>query len=301
MKVLINTEALPDSQWHWDPAAPVSGTSKFYVRVAEGLAAKGHQVTVVFDGKIGRYRGVNYYGRHPVFSDVFDADVQLDCNIIAERRAARRVHWTSLYKSRDFLTASYDHVFLLSRFHASTIIRGDRLPANVSLLPLGSDVPFVAPGSESFRNRERTCFYSSSPDRGGTLLQQCWPEIEAATGYRLVTSPYDSDSDVAEVYRSSRFWLHPAHGVELFCVSAIEAQSAGCIPIVVPHMALAETVRYGVKTDLFRFQQTVIDTLKAAEDWGWVETMMASRRDALAADPIATWAEIVDLVEARLQ
>lgn len=63
---------------------------------------------------------------------------------------------------------------------------------------------------------------------------------------------------MCDLYKESEFWLHPGQGVELFCISAVKAQTAGCIPVVVPTMALAETVKFGVKTTLADYKEDLI-------------------------------------------
>jgi hypothetical protein len=64
-----------------------------------------------------------------------------------------------------------------------------------------------------------------------------------------------------EHYKSSEFWLHPCQGIELFCVSAVKAQVAGCIPVVVPNMALETTVKYGIKTTLENYTKDIINAI----------------------------------------
>jgi glycosyltransferase involved in cell wall biosynthesis len=71
-----------------------------------------------------------------------------------------------------------------------------------------------------------------------------------------------SEDGMTDLYARSRFWLHPGQRVELFCISALKAQQSGCIPIVVPNMALAETVKTGIKTDLDHYFEELEKVLK---------------------------------------
>jgi hypothetical protein len=134
------------------------------------------------------------------------------------------------------------------------------------------------------------------------MLQSFWAEVERETGYELAYSAYggsQAESDVAALLSSSRFWLHPATGVELYCLSGIEAQALGCIPFYVPHMALPETVRYGIKTDLNRFKTDLIRTLKEVDAETFAEWEDA-RTYALLERPIPTWADVAEHISELL-
>lgn len=61
-----------------------------------------------------------------------------------------------------------------------------------------------------------------------------------ATG-RLPRAEYVRELAEAEI------WVHPGEGIELCCVAALEAQAARCVPVVVPSMALSETVQVGLR------------------------------------------------------
>lgn len=300
MRILINTEPLPPpshegQSWYWDPKKPITGTVKFYVRVAEELTKLGHKVFVTYDGPSLDHNGVLYASKEA--GNPSDLDVVLDCNTITEAIGdERRLHWTSLFRDKRFLTqGSYHTIFMQSDYLASTILGGASDPRFVKL-PLGCDSLFVPFGSEGFSERLKQVCYTSSPDRGGNTLLQIWPQIMAATGYQLKLSGYSDANNIEELYLNSRFWIHPALGVELHCLSGLEAQQAGCIPIYVPHMALAETIRYGVKVDLARFQEQVITALRAV-DHAQGEAHYEARKRTLTANPVLSWKEVVSRIE----
>lgn len=295
MNVLIRTENLPDG-FRWDPRRPVTGTTKFYVRVAESLAALGHSVEVIYDGPAMVVRGVSYLARaagHGV------PDLLLDCNYQGSRLGSTRAfQWTSFFDRQDTCVGDgYDRLFLVSDYVWSTLEPAVKAP--VTVVELGCDMPTVA--DPRLADRPRTCCYTSSPDRGGNYLASIWAEVRDATGYDLVLSPYGPGSDesaVQSILDRSRFWLYPALGTDSI-LSTLEAQARGCVPIFVPHMALPVTCRYGIQTDLHRFKETVITVLSTADHRAF-STLTAERAAALAARPIPSWADTTNRILAHV-
>lgn len=285
--IVIHTEPLPDS-YRWDPTNPITGTNKFYVRTAEELARQG-LVSVVYDGPAKHINGVMYIPRG---TDALDRErVVIDCNVDRPRHGARaRFQWTSFYNRPDVCVGEgYDRLFLVSDFVWSTLAPFVKAP--VSVVELGCDFAVVADPKLSARGK--FCCFTSAPDRGLGLLQAIWPEIVKETGYELLSTPYGAGADeghVQAVLDASRFWLHPCTGVELYCISGVEAQARGCVPFYVPHMALPETVRYGIPTDLHRFKNDLITVLATADDTAFTQ-FEGERTRALASHPIPTWAD----------
>lgn len=297
MRITIGTELLPpDPQWAWDPAKPLSGTTKFYVRVAEEFVKIGHDVFVEYAGPLRTLNGVRY-GQDS--GDLFLPDLFLDCNRQrpapeeeADDLSPARVQWTSFFNRPDTCVGEgYDRLFLVSDYVKSTLAPHLKAPATV--LELGTDASLLP--EPNLAARGKVCCYTSSPDRGGKFLDAIWPDVEEATGYRLEKSPYGqdfSDEDMRALYERSRFWVYPCIGTDSI-VSCLEAQAAGCIPFYVPHMGLPETCRYGVTTDLFRFKADLIRTLNEAEARPqWFGIMDDQREDGFMFNPIPTWADV---------
>jgi hypothetical protein len=297
MIIDIHTEILPEG-FRWDPATPVTGTTKFYVRLAEAFDRKGHSVNVVYDGRSKLVRGVTYWGRD---DRAERCDLVLDCNIqrapVGPMGYAKRFQWTSFYNRPDTCVGhGYDRLFLISEYHHSTLLPHVKCP--VSILPLGCDFPVVE--TPNLAKRSKRCAYTSAPDRGANFLIDMWPDVKRETGYDLAVAPYQaavSDEEIRDALLDSRFWLHPALGVELYCLSAVEAQACGCIPFYVPHMALPETCRYGETTDLFKFKEQLIETLKdCEEDPGIFAHFEQWRSNILAVKPIPTWDDVAQMI-----
>lgn len=53
--------------------------------------------------------------------------------------------------------------------------------------------------------------------------------------------------ELAKIRKQCTFWVYPTYFTEINCISAIEAQASGLVPVTVPLAALDETVQSGVK------------------------------------------------------
>lgn len=107
--------------------------------------------------------------------------------------------------------------------------------------------------------------YSSAPDRGLITLLRCWPIIRKfwPNAVLKVFSPgYMSAKDIIRRYgkagvqfygtvdqstlhkymEESQFWLHPTEYKETYCITALEMQMCGVVPITSDLAALNETV-----------------------------------------------------------
>jgi glycosyltransferase involved in cell wall biosynthesis len=149
--------------------------------------------------------------------------------------------------------------------------------------------------------------YSSTPNRGLDIVLKHWPTIKEAlpeaelhvfygwnTFYALekgnpasvkwmkkVQAMMDQDGvvghgrvgqdELAKVMMSSDAWLYPTYFEEINCITALENQAAGCIPLVTNYAALTETVTNDIKKiegDIYNpevqeeWVKLVIDTMK---------------------------------------
>lgn len=308
MIIEIGTEILPnDPKWAWDPKRPLTGTTKFYVRVAEELVKRRHAVRVLYGAPSVVHNGVTYLNREGHGSIPNAVDLVIDCNLQRSPskfnllsgldqtpRYQKHFQWTSFFGRTDTCVGEgYDRLFLVSDYVHSTLQHAVKCP--VTVLELGCEMETVK--EPNLRSRPKLCCYTSSPDRGGTFLQSIWPDVERETGYQLEMSPYGSDfsdSDLRALLDRSRFWLYPAIGTDSI-ISTLEAQARGCVPFYVPHMGLPETCRYGALTDLHRFRDNLIRTLRDADErrlGQWEQW----RAGALNARPIPNWSDVVERI-----
>lgn len=58
-----------------------------------------------------------------------------------------------------------------------------------------------------------------------------------------------SQRELAQAFMRAKVWPHWTQFTETSCISAMEAQAAGCVPVHSGVAALAETCRYGVRVD----------------------------------------------------
>lgn len=141
-------------------------------------------------------------------------------------------------------------------------------------------------------DRELRVVYSSSPDRGGDIVLECWPEIKKAVPdaeliltyprwFEICADTFQAASQhrerlrelvkqegvsrvetglgqkrLAHLMRSSMVWVNPGYYTparqkfnETSCISAMEAQAAGCVAIASNWGAVTETLRYGTLVD----------------------------------------------------
>ena len=64
--------------------------------------------------------------------------------------------------------------------------------------------------------------------------------------YGVVSHGRVGQVELAKAWLSSSMWLYPTSFLETSCISAMEAQAAGSLPITTKLAALSETVKYGV-------------------------------------------------------
>jgi hypothetical protein len=55
--------------------------------------------------------------------------------------------------------------------------------------------------------------------------------------------------ELSEYYEKCGILAYPSHFYEIFCISVVESQSHGCVPVTTNIGALSETVEYGVRVD----------------------------------------------------
>ncbi len=172
-----------------------------------------------------------------------------------------------------------------------TVMMGPHNPQSNDTLALKATIP--------------TFTYSSSPDRGLDKLLDMWPKIVAACGGKAELNVFygfdtwekmvkghkngemrvawfksrlaeseklgvhyhgrQPQRKIAESHMRSWLWLYPTAFKETSCITAMEAQAAGTIPVTTDLAALSETVRFGVKirppNDELRYQKEFFDAL----------------------------------------
>lgn len=255
----------------WSPNERfLAGTEDSIVQWAERLQGRGHKVMVFLNLPQGEYldelNGVQYRPR-----DTFKggADVTINVKSSEVLPTGKTLYFTNETNASALDLSAYDAVVWPSQWCI------DNIPVNnpkTVALPHGFDREAIYPGKKI----PKQCFYASSPDRGLQTLLEAWPQVMAAHPDATLVVTYgvsgvnmpgvialgacDEDT-MNEVYNTSDVWCHPASGGELFCITGIKAQVAGCVPVIIPTMALAETVKFGVFSTGKDYAADLIDLL----------------------------------------
>lgn len=247
-KLEIWTEEL-SGNWVWNANSYVGGTPEFICNTAK--CADFDEKIVYYDGMPMIIDDVYFLPRSSFIGD----DVVLCCNSISPKMGRHNIYWTNWLHQTQEIVMDFDERIVISEYQKKKF--GDK-----SRVVPHSCWPDEFDGSNKI---EKQCLYSSAPDRGLNFLLGIWDEVKDRTGATLIHTYNNlySNSMMVDLYNKSQFWLHPCQGVELFCIAAVKAQVAKCIPVVVPNMALLETVKYGVKTTLDNYKE---DLIKAIEN-----------------------------------
>ncbi len=251
----------------WDSF--LRGTEEYVREFATVATEMGHEVTVYHNGdQHGEYMGANYLP-HGVFDNTADILLIVKEASLLDRdlRARRILYFTNDIDDEARLTperlAKVEKVIAISKFHQDTYLA--KTP-KVQVIPHGCYLErYKDPRTNDYyAKKPYLCLYASSHDRGLDKLEEFWPQIKAKVPQAQLVVTYDgtTEEEMDELYRRAEFWLYPCHGVELFCITGLKAQAAGMVPIVVPHMALTETVKVGIKTSMEAFTDETVTALR---------------------------------------
>lgn len=242
-------------QGGWKPTdTRLGGTEESVVEWAKELRYRGYEVDIYDNDNRDLYPG--------------GYDVCINVKSSDKPRFEPTIYFTNETDASEKDLSDYDVVAWPSQWAK------DNIPVNnrTIVVPHGYDQTTIYPGP---KNRKQ-CFYASSPDRGLDTLLNVWPSVirehPDATLILTYGAPYCdlpgvtnlgecSDAEMQHVYRTSDIWCHPASGGELFCMTGIKAQAAGCWPVIIRTMALQETVKYGTFSSKEKYAKDLIEAL----------------------------------------
>jgi glycosyltransferase involved in cell wall biosynthesis len=287
----------------WEPDDKfLRGTEDSIVNWAQELTKRGHEIHVhrnsrTKESEYTEFNGVQYAPRwHEIYADITINVKSSDISPVGPT-----LYLTNETNASDIDLSAYSGVIWPSDFAVRNIpVNND----NVFILPHGYDADSIYPSKKV----SKQCFYASSPDRGLEHLLQIWPSVvevhpEATliltygvTGLQLPNVICLGDCDEAtmnEVYNTSDLWLYSCSGGELYCMVGKKAQIAGCIPVIIPKMALKETVKTGYfAKDEFEYLNLVNLVLdKPQEDRELLRKEIIKNADAY------TWQTSTDVLE----
>lgn len=254
----------------WEPTdTRLGGTEKAVVEWAEELTKRGHTVFVYHNPR--DYEKVcessPFYTPREAYAGGGDICINIKSSDVPPKEPT--LYYTNEMNASELDLSAYDGVIHISQYAK------DNIPVNnpnVFIVPHGYDHTKIYPGEKI----PKQCFYASSPDRGLDTLLEAWPQIYkvhpdatllvtyGGTGPDLPGVMYMGEVDeefMNEIYKTSDIWCHPCNGGELYCITGIKAQAAGCWPVVIPTMALAETVKFGDLANEGNYGQTLARAL----------------------------------------
>jgi len=177
----------------------------------------------------------------------------------------------------------FDHIVVLSEWHRNYMLKFYPFldPNKLVIIPNGIDFSRF---DKAVKRDPLRVIYSSSQDRGlDIILESIWPKVIEAIpeaelhlyyGWNNIDKftpmyPHLADfkkrvleaqantagvvqhgrvnqKELAEAFQKSSVWLYPTYFTETYCITAIEAQLGGAIPVTNHLAALKETVSSGI-------------------------------------------------------
>lgn len=173
--------------------------------------------------------------------------------------------------------------------------------------------------SKTTSPKQHTLFWGSSYDRGLDILLKLWPLIlekypdatlHVCYGWDLFIKGYSnnpermnwmqrmneemkqqgiihhgrvSKKELEEIRNICGIWAYPTYFPEINCITALECQRNGVVPVVMDYAALIETVQSGVKVsgDIYdkKVQENYLKTLLElmGDEKKWVEEAKKGR------------------------
>ena len=195
--------------------------------------------------------------------------------------------------------ARFESIVVLTEWHKKYMLQRYPFLSADQLVVIPNGIDLERFEGEVERNPKKV-IYSSSPDRGlDYILEHVWPLIVAevpdaelhiyygwnnfdkflpmfpklgefkskvmdllSRSYGVIQHGRISQSKLAKEMMSAGVWLYPTYFSETYCITAVEAQLAGCYPVTNDLAALAEVVQGGTIFQLAEWPLENEDTKK---------------------------------------
>lgn len=262
----------------------LNGSEEMVVEFSRQLACLGHDVIVAcsLKGVSRKIHDVRWVHRSRYSKSKFDRK-----NIVLiSFKDPNALRWNT-YRST-FLWTADATILTPEQRQACSMLMGISRWHMTELQGLNSGfehrIAYMCPGmlpvwfEEDPPRQEYQCLYASSHDRGLKDLLHMWPHIRKKVPEAKLIVTYNnpenqkppdgvyyigrlSNDAMNNLYKTSDVLLYPCTGGERFCIAALKAQYHGCIPCVVPKMALQDTVQFGVKCRKENFVKNSVNLL----------------------------------------
>lgn len=172
-------------------------------------------------------------------------------------------------------------ILVKSKYHRSLL---PKVPdEKFAIIPNGIDISRYVEEEEKIPH---SVIYSSSPNRGLDTLLTMWPKVrekfpdatlrifygwntffaleksnpaslvwmnqikdkmDSLADQGVINMGRVSQDELAKWQKKSTVWAYPTMFPEISCITAMEVQAAGCVPVCTDYAALSETVQWGQK------------------------------------------------------
>lgn len=222
------------------------------------------------------------------------------------------------------LVSEVDKIIVLSEYHRSLL--PDVPDEKIYISRNGIDLPTIAKvEQEHMQRNQHRAIYSSSPDRGLEFLLDIWPDVlkevpdaelelyygwdtfdkirfdEAGIEWKakiqqkiaslgLKDTVRLNKEDLYQKMISSSVWAYPTDFPEISCITAMEMQALGCIPVTTGFAALAETQFAGTKVERDGYKDALVEMFKRSEQFDREAMAKESQRIFSWDDVAKEWA-----------
>jgi glycosyltransferase involved in cell wall biosynthesis len=214
------------------------------------------------------------------------------------KQIAQKVYlWPHDVLESSFTTQDFDDVLWLSRWQRDQWISVQPSFAKFTKI-FGNGINPEQFRPVSVRKNPFSCIYASNYARGLEVLISIWPNIKKLFPLSKLDIYYGwqhwgllpnfreqqlrksiahlpdviehgqvGHEELNRAYEASSFWTYPCIASETFCISALRAQLAGSVPVIIKHSALEETVRHGYCCSRIEdYYSTLKNALSRAEE-----------------------------------
>lgn len=315
----------------WDPDSirtGIGGSEESVIYASEALVRLGYQVTVINNlPPTPRYFYTN--PRYRKESDeIFDIAILARSPQLTKIAHARKIFfwpqdtWERPLDEKEIETI--DDIFWISSWQREQWISINPFFAKYTSI-FGSGLEPKPFGPMKQRKKPHSCIYASNYGRGLEVLLDIWPEVKkkfpkASLDIYYGWKHWGTLSKFQESYLQSKlqqlapldvkehglvghdklakalgeasFWTYPCIKDETFCITAIKAQFAGAIPVIIEGSALKETVQHGFKCSQ---REDYLSTLLRALEIGKEISINQRKKMGEFVQKKFTWEKIAEL------